>query len=245
MAANTYILKIPQPCHEDWQQMRPEANGRYCLHCAKNVVDFTKLSDDEVINLLHQHGGKLCGRFNVMQLNRALELPGQHQPGSKLKEIFAALLLLLGTREAAARLPVRETTVITPSTNRVIPANTDKDSAGVKELKGRVLDDNHEPLVSAYITNKHSLVKTSSDEKGNFTIEANPGDNVEISYLGFERQVFVVKDYGFKDYQLFPNVSTGLTVVEVIDTKHMPLRQRLKYKIRHFFHMHPKFNSKT
>ena len=37
-------LSIPEPCHENWQQMTPTEQGRYCNACAKEVVVLTKES---------------------------------------------------------------------------------------------------------------------------------------------------------------------------------------------------------
>jgi hypothetical protein len=41
-------INIPTPCHEDWNAMIPNAQGRHCNACVKTVVDFTSMTDDEV-----------------------------------------------------------------------------------------------------------------------------------------------------------------------------------------------------
>lgn len=68
------VVTIPQPCHEKWDEMLPEAKGRFCSSCEKIVVDFSSMSDDEVKNylLLNTHQ-KTCGRFLSSQVNRPLE----------------------------------------------------------------------------------------------------------------------------------------------------------------------------
>ena len=47
---------IPHPCHEDWNAMTDsetsEERGRHCDVCSKVVVDFTKMSDAEMIDYL-------------------------------------------------------------------------------------------------------------------------------------------------------------------------------------------------
>lgn len=51
--------------------MTPNEKGSFCHVCAKTVVDFTSLSDDEVKNYFLQHKGqKTCGRFNNTQLTQ-------------------------------------------------------------------------------------------------------------------------------------------------------------------------------
>lgn len=67
-------ISIPEPCHENWFEMSPTEKGKFCASCQKEVVDFTKASDREVV--LAYNGNKhLCGRFNVSQLERSLIIP--------------------------------------------------------------------------------------------------------------------------------------------------------------------------
>jgi hypothetical protein len=63
-------ISIPQPCHENWNNMVPNEKGAFCNACAKTVVDFTGMSDEEVSQYFLQHAGqKTCGRFLNTQLN--------------------------------------------------------------------------------------------------------------------------------------------------------------------------------
>lgn len=66
---------IPQPCHEDWNAMTEKEKGRHCDVCSKVVVDFTKMSDDEMIDYLQQHSTqKTCGHFRNDQLYQTEKL---------------------------------------------------------------------------------------------------------------------------------------------------------------------------
>lgn len=60
-------ISIPKPCLQPWQQMAVVNNGRYCDHCCKTVIDFTVMSDAEVIRYFSatEH---VCGRFGQQQL---------------------------------------------------------------------------------------------------------------------------------------------------------------------------------
>ncbi|MBC5833767.1 hypothetical protein G6N05_02600 [Flavobacterium sp. F372] len=64
-------ISIPEPCNEGWQNMTPVEKGRFCASCQKTVLDFTYLSDNEIINLVNKND-TLCGRINTSQLNRNL-----------------------------------------------------------------------------------------------------------------------------------------------------------------------------
>ncbi|MBC6608354.1 hypothetical protein H8B13_16125 [Hymenobacter sp. BT188] len=69
-------ISIPKPCHENWDQMTTAAQGRHCAACDKVVVDFTRMTDTEVVLWLQQEqSGRTCGRFATLQLNRPLLTP--------------------------------------------------------------------------------------------------------------------------------------------------------------------------
>jgi hypothetical protein len=66
-------LTIPEACHEDWQKMQPNTDGRHCLSCQKTVVDFSLMTDKEILDYVSSKGDNLCGRFDQHQLNRGLQ----------------------------------------------------------------------------------------------------------------------------------------------------------------------------
>jgi hypothetical protein len=71
-----YKISIPKPCHEDWNAMTPNEQGRHCNACAKTVVDFTAMSDEDVKYFFLHKNEKVCGRFMPAQLhNLVIDLP--------------------------------------------------------------------------------------------------------------------------------------------------------------------------
>lgn len=70
-------ISIPKPCHEDWEAMTPNLQGRHCTACTKTVVDFTSMPDEAIkYFLLRQQEKTLCGRFRNEQLQRiSITLP--------------------------------------------------------------------------------------------------------------------------------------------------------------------------
>lgn len=64
-------ISIPKPCHENWNEMLPEQQGRHCLACSKTVVDFTEWQADDILQYLKQKNTeKVCGRFNLNQVEQ-------------------------------------------------------------------------------------------------------------------------------------------------------------------------------
>lgn len=41
-------LRIPEPCHENWEDMTPNERGRFCQNCQKDVIDFTQATPSEI-----------------------------------------------------------------------------------------------------------------------------------------------------------------------------------------------------
>ncbi|MBK6274423.1 MAG: hypothetical protein IPF58_06840 [Saprospirales bacterium] len=96
---------IPHPCHEDWNAMTDsetsEERGRHCDVCSKVVVDFTKMSDAEMIDYLQQHSKqKICGHFRNEQLYQAekIEINLASIPTNlSFRKYFAIALLIAFT----------------------------------------------------------------------------------------------------------------------------------------------------
>jgi hypothetical protein len=88
-------LRIPTPCGEDWTRMQPAEKGRHCQSCCKTVIDFTEMSDAEIIRHLSQAGPHVCGRLMPDQLNRTLvPAPVQKNGRSGWAWVLASLLML-------------------------------------------------------------------------------------------------------------------------------------------------------
>lgn len=80
-------INIPTPCHEDWNSMSLENQGRHCLKCSKTVIDFTGWEATDIAAYLEvNEKNKVCGRFNTLQLN----IPIAETPDLYLKKIYYA-----------------------------------------------------------------------------------------------------------------------------------------------------------
>jgi hypothetical protein len=60
-------ISIPEPCNQNWNQMQPNEKGRYCDTCKLTVVDFTKMSNEEIKSYL-LNKSYVCGRFDCTQI---------------------------------------------------------------------------------------------------------------------------------------------------------------------------------
>ncbi len=75
MKTSNYIIRIPEPCHEDWNKMQPDDKGKFCGSCSKSVFDFSNKTDDEIKDILIANKDKhVCGHFKKTQINRPLNI---------------------------------------------------------------------------------------------------------------------------------------------------------------------------
>lgn len=84
---------IAEPCHESWSAMTPTEQGRFCQSCAKPVVDFTRMSDAQVLRFMSTATGSVCGRMTSHQLNRDFT---QYDTNAQTRS-FSLRSLVLGT----------------------------------------------------------------------------------------------------------------------------------------------------
>lgn len=62
-------ISITEPCHENWEAMTPNQQGAFCHSCAKDVVDFSKKSLQDIKDFFSKpQTGRVCGRFEEKQL---------------------------------------------------------------------------------------------------------------------------------------------------------------------------------
>jgi hypothetical protein len=85
-------ISIPKPCHENWNEMLPEQQGKHCMACSKTVVDFTNWEANHILVYLQQKNSeKVCGRFNQDQV---METSG-HQNEQLIQSVLQARIPLL------------------------------------------------------------------------------------------------------------------------------------------------------
>ena len=92
-------ITIPKPCHEDWDKMTPNNNGRFCSSCSKTVIDFTNMSNNEIQLYFQQHSN-VCGRFKNSQLDSlTIQIPNRvlFSQTNYNKIFLLALFMAMGT----------------------------------------------------------------------------------------------------------------------------------------------------
>ena len=76
--------------------MLPVEDGRFCSSCAKSVVDFTRMSDHQIVRYMSASKASVCARITMHQLDREFTVYQQEQVRS-----FNLQALVLGTALSA------------------------------------------------------------------------------------------------------------------------------------------------
>ncbi|WP_299212093.1 carboxypeptidase-like regulatory domain-containing protein [uncultured Dokdonia sp.] len=201
-------ITIPSPCHEDWAKMTPTQKGKYCAVCEKEVIDFTKATDEQLYKTATS-GGNLCGRFTKSQLDRSIQL--QRKEGRSWASYAASLLIpvaILSTQEITAQdeiqhleqtnsgyqsLGISSLTRLKDGTLSRKQTKNDTIKEKKRLIKGTISDTTG-PIAfsSIYIKGKKKSVQANLD--GTYELEAATGDVVVFMSLGYEDVEVKVKD---------------------------------------------------
>jgi len=120
-------LQITNPCSENWDTMQPIANGKHCLSCAKNVLDFTNMSEKQIIGHLKINKGGLCGRLTNAQLGKTYVIKSEFQLSAQ-KRFFRYVVSLLLTSKVFINKTNGQTNTITVIQNETLPKVVINDS---------------------------------------------------------------------------------------------------------------------
>ena len=155
---NLFKIRIPEPCHEDWDKMTPNEQGAYCKVCAKTVVDFSDKPDAFIDKYLNDNIGKrVCGRFRVDQLD---ETPKLKIETPKFEFPSYLLPVITPFRVAALSLMIFASVALTSCGNSDGEINGEPeyerlagavelvvDSANVKDTTGNINNSNDDDII--------------------------------------------------------------------------------------------------
>ncbi len=181
-------LSIPEPCHENWQQMTATEKGRFCNACAKEVVDFSKMTDIQVLNYFTTITNEnVCGRALPEQLDRTISRTDT--PKKKLFWYWNYIIMffmLFGKGNAVkAQGGIRPGTEITPVKQNDIRGQMVAGETGSRVISGKVTDIDGNPISFASIKIKGTNTGVSADANGVYMIKVSHNDILIISGASF------------------------------------------------------------
>ena len=186
-------LVIPKPCSESWNNMSPNANGRHCNSCEKTVIDFSKLSDSEIFQVLTENSFKVCGKFSAYQLNRDIFQQSLNNRSIFPGVLFSAAIAACAINTANAQdkfAEVRTEAINLNNENLSDEKGPEFGKDSAKFIKGIVIDSQTgEPLPYTVIRIQENNKAVQTNLEGNFKIEidSNLPDKFTLigSYVGY------------------------------------------------------------
>ncbi len=189
-------ISIPAPCTQAWDDMQPAQGGRHCAHCQKVVVDFTRMTDAQLLDYFKKNAVS-CGRLNSGQLERAIRTV-EISKSNWWTKVAASILLAMGLSKTVAaqsknKEPLEQKVSDKSIDNKVVVSeHLESDST---TLIGKVTNEHREPLINARVRlYKDSVLKaeTVTDFDGNYMIRAVQVGNYELRFNYLDAHLTII-----------------------------------------------------
>lgn len=232
MKKKSFHIAIDEPCAEKWQNMQPNADGKFCLHCSKTVIDFTQRTSYEIKSYFQQHSENTCGRFTKLQLEETYTIYEANKfDHYKFVASLALGLLTLDTLNAFSidgndfkneKDSVTLTKLIdnTKKLDSVSIIKIGEKEENLVTIKGTVLDSkSNEELIGVNIYFPNNVkYGTVTDFEGNFELDVKNVFPVKLvfSYLGYTDLVLTIynsSDFIKVNLEQTDNITTGEVVI--------------------------------
>lgn len=190
-------LSIHTPCSESFDKFEPTKAGGFCQNCQKEVIDFTSMTDAEVLRYFKEKQGKTCGYFAPSQLKSYPSITESHSRWSP-RWIGASLLgISLLTFFPISNIHAQSNNVpqaIDLTYLEMAKVHAPKPASDTFLVTGIVLDENDEPMPGASVLVKGTTNGVFTDRDGKFSLKGVSIKDVLIfSYVGYQREEYNIK----------------------------------------------------
>ncbi|MCG8577728.1 MAG: hypothetical protein MI810_22795, partial [Flavobacteriales bacterium] len=69
---NSVQIRVNKPCSENFNEFEKTAKGGFCNSCQKEVIDFSQMSNSEVLSFFSLKTKDVCGRFRSSQVQNPI-----------------------------------------------------------------------------------------------------------------------------------------------------------------------------
>jgi hypothetical protein len=196
---NAFQLSIQEPCAQKFDSFSKTDNGGYCGSCSKKVIDFTGMSEKEIISYFSITKKNTCGQLKRSQLGGYKSKTVTNMNTSFVSKGIAvfgfSLLALCAVPELSAQTLQGTTVIEQPIPNMVVGRIAV--TAPYQEtytVKGTVLDEDNLPLAGVNVVLKGSTegVQTDFDGKFEFPRTLDIDDTLVFSYIGYEKKEYTI-----------------------------------------------------
>ncbi|WP_324023688.1 carboxypeptidase-like regulatory domain-containing protein [Maribacter sp. BPC-D8] len=199
---STLTIDVKEPCKENFTNFSKTEKGGFCQSCEKEVIDFTKLSDSEIVSYLSSDNKKTCGMFKASQL-KTYETNTMHTMTNSMLHKGIAMMSFSLLALCATEVKGQETASIEPPIE-VVSTDIMGDISYVEVIQekhtvtGTIVDEANEPLPGVNVVLKGTTVGTQTDFDGKFEFPQQLAENdiLVLSFIGYETKTYKVAANG-------------------------------------------------
>ena len=204
----SFQLNIENPCHEKWESFTTTATGGFCASCQKNVIDFSQMSESQLIAFFRDRQNSsqgLCGRFREDQLKKSYHIeewvPAWSVLNDQVQYEIPVAIIAQKKYKQAIRLPlIRPMKVVRNIAAAVLTLLCIEEGIGQdRVVSGQVIDaDGKDALPGVSISIKGTTRGTVSDRDGRYEIAASDKDILIFSFVGYklmEKKATTTKEF--------------------------------------------------
>jgi hypothetical protein len=215
-----FQISIPTPCDEDWGKFTPTSTGGFCGSCQKNVVDFSGMSESQLVAYFrdlptdNQH---LCGRFRNDQLQKNYDIESWFPEWNITNKTlnYEVPITQFRTSQHTISLPlIRKMKMVRNMTMAVLTFAFAESYGQQKQISGQVVDSEGQPLPGVSISIKNATKGIASDKDGKYHLAVDEKDILVFSFVGFERNELKIKE--IKPVMAMKESVMGLSEVVVV-----------------------------
>lgn len=206
---NSFSISVKEPCLEKFESFVVTPKGGFCDSCQKEVIDFTTLSDKELIQHFDNSSNKTCGRFKKSQLKSYETNPFISMNTSLVSRGVAIMSFSLLALCAAPVLHAQETAELNTSMQTELSISPSTSIAyeivdKTYKVTGTVVDEDNLPLPGVNVVLKGTTEGTQTDLDGKFEFPRalEVDDILVFSYIG----------YGAKEYRIAESTSQTIDI---------------------------------
>lgn len=194
-----FSISVKKPCSENFDTFSITEKGGFCSSCTKEVIDFTTMTDSELIAHLSDGNKNTCGRFKKSQLKSYVPMKSYTSNNNLVSRGIAvmgfSLLSLCAVSNAQAQevasndQPIKTEVSSTPETMVMGRIAVQKHT-----VKGTVLDEQDLPLAGVNVILKGTTEGVVTDFNGKFEFPTpiEDGGILLFSYLGYETKEYKI-----------------------------------------------------
>jgi hypothetical protein len=208
-------------------------NERFCSSCSKTVLDFTKLTDYQIVDILNGSKEKICARLSEQQLEREIRISSPRKYNFLIPKFLSGLILFSSVENINANIKKEKIEINCTKNYQEFKLEahelSHKDSLN-NTIKGKVLEfETNLNMSSVSVAIKGSNIRTETDENGNFQL--NVTDNfinekivLILTYIGYDSIVFPIKSKDLPSKNYIFKIKPSQSIMGEVD-----LRKRSKW----------------